>query len=120
MTEIPKNQGAATTSLPRLGAHHFACARAVAQGISVADAARRYLGVTHGNAAGAAYRDLVARLRVVARRSGARAWRLVGVEIHAVNGPSVQPRPIKEWAENPEFQKRCISRYAFDWQYCAN
>ena len=71
-----------SVSLPvRLGLHHFAHLRAVAEGLAVVDAARRYLGVEHGNEALAAHRQVVERVAAVARRRGNPGWRLLGVEI---------------------------------------
>jgi hypothetical protein len=49
------------------GPQHFA--RAVAEGVTVIDAARLYLGIGHGLEAGAAYRRLVDQLRSLARRA---------------------------------------------------
>jgi hypothetical protein len=54
----------------RLGAHHIACLRAFAEGLSVAEAATRYLAVEHALAAPAAYRAVLDQVRAVARRRG--------------------------------------------------
>ena len=74
----------------RLGPHHFAHLRAVAEGLNLTDCARRYLGVEHGHEAVTAHRQAVDAVQAVARRQGDAAWRLVGLMIRA---PSGAPRP---------------------------
>jgi len=74
----------------RLGPHHFAHLRAVAEGLAIADCARRYLGAQHGHEAVTAHRQAVDAVRAVARRQAESAWRLVGLTIRA---PSGAPRP---------------------------
>jgi len=74
----------------RLGPHHFAHLRAVAEGLSIADCARRYLGTQHGHEAKTAHRQAVDAVRAVARRRGESAWRLVGLRIQS---PAGAPRP---------------------------
>ena len=72
----------------RLGSHHFAHLRAVAEGLGVADCARRYLGIEHGHEARTAHHEAVDAVRAVARRRGESAWRLVGLRIqNAVDAP---------------------------------
>ena len=63
----------------RLGTHHFAHLRAVAEGVDVGASAERYLGITHGNQARAAHQRTVDAVRAVARRSQMADWRLVGL-----------------------------------------
>jgi integrase len=65
----------------RLGPHHFAHLRAVAEGIEVQDSGRRYLGIEHGHEAVSAHRLTVDAVRAVARRRGEPAWRLIGLTI---------------------------------------
>jgi site-specific recombinase XerD len=65
----------------RLGLHHFAYLRAVANGLSVVDCAKRYLGVQHGNAARKEHARLVSVTRALAQRRGDHRWRLLGLEI---------------------------------------
>ena len=77
----------------RLGPHHFAHLRAVAEGLAIADCARRYLGTQHGHEAITAHRQAVDAVRAVARRRGESAWRLIGLMIRA---PSDAPRPALE------------------------
>ena len=54
----------------RLGPHHFAHLRAVAEGLNLTDCARRYLGVEHGHEAVTAHRQAVDAVQAVARRQG--------------------------------------------------
>jgi site-specific recombinase XerD len=87
---------ATSTYLRQLGPHHFAHLRAVADGLSIQASAQRYLGVEHGNAALAAHRAVVERLRSVARRAGDPRWRLVGLVIRGAEGDE---RPaLSDWA----------------------
>ncbi|TAL66101.1 MAG: integrase [Burkholderiaceae bacterium] len=90
----------------RLGAHHFAHLRAVADGIQVQDSARRYLGVEHGHQAKAAHQQTVDAVRAIARRRGEPAWRLVGLTIQVRAGASqpslegfIAERGLDGWSE---------------------
>lgn len=92
----------------RLGAHHFAHLRAVADGIAVQDSARRYLGIEHGHQAKAAHQQTVDAVRAIARRRGENAWRLVGLTIRVTDGatqPSlsledfIAERDLDGWSE---------------------
>ena len=74
----------------RLGPHHFAHLRACAEGLGVADCARRYLGIEHGHEARTAHQEAVDAVRAVARRQGDAAWRLVSLRIQS---PAGAPRP---------------------------
>lgn len=82
---------------PRVGLHEFAHMRAVAQGVPLAEAARRYLGIVHGAEALNAHRRVVDRISAIARRRRDPRWRLLGLtiptDVAAVNQPS-----IDEWA----------------------
>ncbi len=51
----------------RLGPHHFAHLRAVAEGIDLNESAQRYLGIEHGNEAVTAHRQTVDQIRAIAR-----------------------------------------------------
>lgn len=87
---------ATSTYQRRLGPHHFAHLRAVADGLPIQASAQRYLGVEHGNAALAAHRAVVQRLRSIARRAGDPRWRLVGLVIRGIEGDE---RPsLADWA----------------------
>ncbi|NML15991.1 tyrosine-type recombinase/integrase [Azohydromonas caseinilytica] len=87
---------ATSTYLRRMGPHHFAHLRAVADGLSIHASAQRYLGIEHGNAALAAHRAVVELLRSMARRAGDARWRLVGLVIRGADGDG---RPaLADWA----------------------
>ena len=64
----------------RIGLHHFAHLRAVAEGLDVTQCAARYLGTEHGHEARTAHQQTVDAVRAVARRRG-EPWRLVGLSI---------------------------------------
>ena len=64
----------------RLGQHHCAHLRAVAEGLDLADCAARYLGTEHGHEAHSAHQQTVDAVRAVARQRG-EPWRLVGLSI---------------------------------------
>jgi integrase len=90
----------------RLGPHHFAYLRSLAEGLDREDAARRYLGMAHGHELVTLHRQLVDQLRALARRAGDSRWRLIGIDLGArssteqggVDGAT--PRPaLYEWAE---------------------
>jgi site-specific recombinase XerD len=94
----------------RLGAHHFAHVRALAEGLDVVSSAQRYLGIEHGNQAQAASRQTVAALRAIAHRRNEPAWRLIGLTLQvssASNQPATQPslqafmdeRDLEDWSE---------------------
>ena len=65
----------------RLGKHHFAHLRAVAEGLDVQDSAKRYLGIEHGHQARTAHLQTVEHIRAIARRAGESGWRLIGLAI---------------------------------------
>jgi integrase len=91
----------------RLGAHHFAHLRAVAEGLDIADSARRYLGIGHGHEARSAHLQTVESVRAIARRRGESAWRLIGLTI-ALRLDASQPtledfiaeRDLDGWSES--------------------
>lgn len=91
----------------RLGLHHFAHLRAVAEGLPVVDAAKRYLGVEHGHQAKVAHLEARDAVRAVARRRGLSAWRLIGialdVQVSHGGAPSLQEfiesRDLDDWSE---------------------
>lgn len=95
----------------KLGKHHFAHLRAVAEGIPVSECAERYLGIDHGNQAKSAHDQTVGAVRAVARRHGESAWRLIGLTIKVVGasgGPTARPsldefiseRDLDGWSES--------------------
>jgi integrase len=81
MIHSPRASAPLNRFVRRLGPHHFAHLRAVSEGLDVADCARRYLGIEHGNEARAAHQQAVDAVRAVARRRGEAAWRLIGLSI---------------------------------------
>ena len=91
----------------KIGAHHFAHLRAVAQGIPIDESARRYLLVHHGHEVVSGHRAVVDCVRALARRRSESAWRLIGLSI-AVNELSSQPslddfvesRQLDGWSES--------------------
>ncbi len=91
----------------RLGLHHFAHLRAVAEGLPLVDAVKRYLGVEHGHQAKVAHLESRDAVRAVARRRGLSAWRLIGialdVQVSHGGAPSLQEfiesRDLDDWSE---------------------
>ncbi len=86
---------------PKLGIHHLAYLRAVAEGVPQRQAASRYLG--HDLRDGAvllrkSHNAVVDRVRAVARRQGDRRWRLIGLVVKPHEAGEQAP-PIDEWAE---------------------
>jgi site-specific recombinase XerD len=84
----------------KIGAHHLAYLRALAEGVAQHQAAARYLG--HDMADGAtALRQLhnttVDRVRALARRLGDARWRLIGLKIRPQQAEPPAPS-IDEWA----------------------
>lgn len=99
-----------TSFVRRLGLHHFAHLRAVAEGIDVAESAMRYLGIDHGHQAKTAHQQTVDAIRAIGRRRKDKAWRLIGLTIRAVaqaQGSSTVPdledfiadRGLDGWSE---------------------
>ena len=91
----------------KIGAHHFAHLRAVAQGIPIDESARRYLLVHHGHEVVSAHRTVVDCVRALARRRSESAWRLIGLSI-SINVPDEKPsleefsatRQLDGWSES--------------------
>lgn len=92
--------------LTRLGRHHFAHLRAIAEGVDLHQAAALYLGIDHGHQAPSAHHLVVDSVRALARRAGERDWRLVGLTIR-VHGRERRPsledfiaeRDLDGWSE---------------------
>jgi len=55
-----------TVFVKRLGRHHFAHLRAIAEGLDLQTSAKRYLGVEHGHEAKTAHRQTVEAVRMLA------------------------------------------------------
>lgn len=77
----------------RLGRHHFAHLRAVAQGVDLIESARRYLGIEHGHQARSAHQHTADQVRAIARRHHENAWRLIGLRIPAIGADTAGQRP---------------------------
>lgn len=94
----------ARPALPRLGVHHIAYLRALAEGVAPAEAARRYLGLEHGHQLVTLHQRLIDQLRALARRAGERRWRLIGLALGSRLGsrseevPTAGPPSLDEWA----------------------
>ena len=106
MSLVSSSSNHSSSSWPRIGQHHFAHLRAVAEGLSIQESALRYLGIDHGHQAITAHRQVVDRLRGLARRRGLSAWRLVGLTIRVGSGdvrPSLEDfiaeRDLDGWTE---------------------
>ncbi|MEJ6002627.1 tyrosine-type recombinase/integrase [Paucibacter soli] len=81
----------------QLGLHHFAYLRAIGEGLDMQEAAKRYLGLEHGHSTRTVHRQVVDKLRALARRRGDKHWRLIGLAIRS--GASAQQRPdLYDWA----------------------
>lgn len=65
----------------RIGPHHLAHLRAVADGLEVLACARTYLGIEDVREAEIAHNELTARLRLAAKQAGERHHKLIGVRI---------------------------------------
>ena len=100
-----------TRLIRRLGPHHFAYLRSIAEGLDANDSAHRYLGITHGHERRSLHAQLVGAVQAIARRSGERAWRLVGACISpgpVGERPSledfVQARGLDGWSEAEQLE----------------
>ena len=101
----PNNAG--VQYVRRLGNHHFAHLRAVAEGLDLQDSAKRYLGIEHGHQARSAHLQTVDRIRAIARRAGEGGWRLIGLAIRIdfdANQPTleefIEQRDLDGWSES--------------------
>lgn len=73
---------APTKFVMRIGLHHFAHLRAIAEGVDARESGKLYLGVEHGHEAISASRQTIDAIRSIARRHGeTSAWRLIGLTI---------------------------------------
>jgi site-specific recombinase XerD len=84
----------------KLGLHHFAYLRACAEGLVPFEAAIRYLGHDRRDGQVAlrqAHRRVVDQVQALARRSGDRRWRLVGLTLKLA--PDAAQTPLAQWAE---------------------
>jgi integrase len=85
--------------LQKLGLHHFACLRAVAEGVPASKAAWQHLPIEHESAAAKAYRDLLDHVRALTRRLGDPRWRLLGLDLKDQTAAGGVAPPIYEWAD---------------------
>lgn len=98
---------ASTSTITRLGRHHFAHLKAVAMGIPFQAAALRYLGIHHGHQGITAHRLTVDAVRALARRNQEPGWRLIGLMIKLdLEKPKVPTmaefaaaRNLEDWSE---------------------
>lgn len=100
----------------RIGPHHLAHLRAVADGLEVLACARTYLGVEDAREADIAHNELTARLRLAAKQAGERHYRLIGVRIREkvrqapalANRPTlaefIQVRELDGWSEAEQLE----------------
>ena len=86
-----------TTS--ELGLPAIAYLRSLAEGVPMADAAKRYLDASAPDQARKAHRAVVEHVRTLARRRGDPAWRLIGVELGAAAAARPNVPSLTEWAE---------------------
>jgi len=101
-----KTSGQSTSYARRLGPHHFAHLRAIAEGLDMPGSARRFLGIEHGHQTKTAHRQTVEAVRAIARRRSESAWRLIGLAIR-LPAPPAQPsldefmaeRGLDGWSE---------------------
>ena len=108
----PRQTQASVRFVHRLGPHHFAHLRAVAEGIDLKESTLRYLGIEHGNEAITAHRQTVDQVRAIARRRGDSAWRLIGVRIRVQDAsgrpPSLEDfiaeRDLDGWSESEQLE----------------
>ena len=96
MTTLTSSPALSSRFVRRLGPHHFAYLRAVAEGLDLGESARRYLGIEHGHEAVTAHQEAVDAVRSVARRRSEPAWRLVGLRIQALSAG--QRPPLDDFA----------------------
>ena len=84
----------------RLGLHHVAYLRSLAEGISPTEAAKRYLHIEHAAQLQRTHREVVDLVRAVASRFSSR-WRLIGLDLPADKPMTAQALPsLQEWADS--------------------
>ena len=97
--------GSSASAPAKLGGHHLAYLRAIAEGLPRQQAAKRYLGLSAQDGAVAlrhAHNAVVDRVRALARRRGDPRWRLIGLIIRP-HEPGTQPPSMDEWADSLGF-----------------
>ena len=101
-----------TLFVKRLGRHHIAHLRAVAQGIEVLPSALRYLGIEHGHQAVTAHRQVMQSVRAITRRHIQNSsWRLIGLRVttpEVISRPSleqfIEDNDLDHWSEQDVIQ----------------
>jgi site-specific recombinase XerD len=90
----------------RLGLHHFAYLRSIAEGLDLIECAKKYLGIEHGNQARPAHNQVTDAVRAIARRRGDKAWRLIGLTIKVnfnASTPTIEDfiaeRDLYDWSQ---------------------
>lgn len=94
----------------KLGRHHFAYLRAIADGLDRTESAKRYLGIEHGHEAITASRNTIHAARVIAKRyNNSSSYRLIGLTIRPKksSGPAtisledyVYHNDLQDWSES--------------------
>lgn len=90
-----ENSYLSATCEARLGARHFAHLRAVAEGVPVQAAARRFLGMAEAAAALSAHCAVVQWAQARARQAGDPRWRLIGMVVRDTE--SAAHPPLAQW-----------------------
>lgn len=93
-----------SSSAGRLGRHHFAHLRCVAEGVPVLESALRYLGIEHGHQARAAHRQTVDAVQAIARKQSKKTWRLIGLTIRAGASGTDQRPTLQEFIEQSSLE----------------
>ena len=99
------NSNSSASAPAKLGGHHLAYLRAIAEGLPRQQAANRYLGLSAQDGAVAlrhAHNAVVDRVQALARRRGDPRWRLIGLIIRP-HEPGTQPPSMDEWADSLGF-----------------
>lgn len=85
--------------MKKLGKHHFAHLRSVAEGLDITESARRFLAIGHAAEVAGAHREVVDLARAVARRRGDPRWRLIGLQLEDASPSTSSAVPtLQEWA----------------------
>lgn len=88
-----------TIFVKRIGHHHFAFLRSLAEGLDLQESAMRYLGIEHGHQARIASDQTIQAIRAIARRQNEAAWRLIGLTIRS-KGVEQRQVTLEEFIES--------------------
>lgn len=92
----------------KIGLHHFAFLRAIANGLDRIESAKRFLGVEHGHEAVTASRNAINAVRAIGKRNNQKSvWRLIGLTIKPKVATGTFPtldeyvseRDLSDWSE---------------------